>query len=119
MTVHVFGIPNCSTVKKSLAWFDAQGIEALFVNYRTTPPNRQTIAGWVESLGTKALKNTSGGSYRALSADKHEWSDARWVDAFAQDPMLIKRPVLVRSGTAIQAGFRGTHEELLGRFKAQ
>ena len=40
MTVHVFGIPNCSTVKKSVAWFASQGIETVFVNYRTTPPNR-------------------------------------------------------------------------------
>ena len=117
MTVHVFGIPNCSTVKKSLAWFDAQGIETVFVNYRTAPPDHDTVASWVGSLGAKALKNTSGGSYRALPSEKADWDDAQWIQAFSQDPMLIKRPVLVKDGTAVQAGFRATSEQLSQRFK--
>ena len=118
MTVHVYGIPNCSTVKKSLAWFNEQGIETVFVNYRTDPPDRPTVAQWVESLGAKALKNTSGGAYRALPAEKMDWTDAQWVDAFATEPMLIKRPVLVRAGVALQAGFRASHEELHARFQS-
>jgi len=117
MTVHVYGIPNCSTVKKSLAWFETQGIETIFVNYRTTPPNRDTLESWVATLGTKALKNTSGGSYRALPTEKTDWDDAKWITAFAHDPMLIKRPVLVREGIAVQAGFRATPQELSQRFK--
>ena len=117
MTVHVFGIPNCPTVKKSLAWFETQHIDTVFVNYRTTPPDRATVAHWVASLGAKALKNTSGGSYRALPAEKTEWDDTQWIDAFTNDPMLIKRPSLVRDGIALQAGFRATPEELTERFK--
>ena len=115
MTVHVFGIPNCSTVKKSLTWLDAHGVTTVFVDYRKNPPSKETVARWIAAFGTKALKNTSGGSYRALPNDKHTWSDDAWLDAFVRDPMLIKRPVLVRSGVPVQVGFRATPEELQHR----
>ena len=54
----------------------------------------------------QALKNTSGGSYRALPADKDTWSDERWLAAFAADPMLLRRPVVERGGAPLQVGWR-------------
>jgi arsenate reductase len=103
----VYGIPTCDSCRKARKWLDAQGHAHAWVDLRKTPPDGQTVAGWVAALGAKKLKNTSGGSYRALPADKADWSDAQWTDAYASDPMLLKRPVLVRDGTAITTGFKG------------
>ena len=103
----VYGIQTCDSCRKARKWLDAQGHAHTWVDVRKTPPDAETVAGWVAALGAKKLKNTSGGSYRALPGDKADWSDARWVDAFAADPMLLKRPVLVRDGTAVTTGFKG------------
>ena len=106
--VTVYGIPNCSTVKKARSWLEERGVEHTFVDFRAHPVGAERVAAWVAGLGSKAMKNTSGGSYRALGDEKKAWTDAQWAVAFATDAMLLKRPVIEVSGTPVQAGFRTT-----------
>ncbi len=115
MGLTLYGIPNCGTVKKAKGWLDERGVAYGWVDYREEGVEAERVKGWVGALGAKALKNTSGGSYRALPEAKAEWTDAQWAEAMARDPMLIKRPVIEKDGVAVQAGFRGTDAELQGR----
>jgi arsenate reductase (glutaredoxin) len=112
MSLTVYGIPSCGTVRKARAWLDARGVAHTFVDFRETPPSRDQIDAWVAALGAKAMRNTSGGAYRALGDEKQAWSDARWAQAFAQDPMLINRPIITRDGAAVLVGFRGNDADL-------
>ncbi|MCB9741826.1 MAG: Spx/MgsR family RNA polymerase-binding regulatory protein [Alphaproteobacteria bacterium] len=115
MSLTVYGIPSCGTVKKAWRWLDDHGLAHERVNLRETPPDAAQVQRWVEALGAKALRNTSGGAYRALGPEKQDWSDARWAEAFAQDPMLIKRPVIERDGEPVSVGFKESRfEELFG-----
>ncbi len=102
----VHGIPTCGTVKKARAFLDERGIAHTFCDLRKAPPSTSTVAAWVAAFGVAALKNTSGGSHRALGADKDQWSDADWTAAFARDPMLLKRPIIERAGRPLLVGFR-------------
>ncbi len=52
------------------------------------------------------MRNTSGQSYRALGDEKQSWTDEQWIEAFAKDAMLVKRPLFVKDGTAVLVGFR-------------
>jgi arsenate reductase len=70
------------------------------------------ISDWVKTLGAKALRNTSGQSYRALGEERNTWSDQGWINAYSQDAMLIKRPLWVKDGAAMMVGFRGSEDEL-------
>ncbi|MGD1902786.1 MAG: ArsC/Spx/MgsR family protein [Geitlerinemataceae cyanobacterium] len=72
-----------------------------------TPPNTDAIACWVESLGSKSMRNTSGKAYRSLGEERSSWDNARWVAEFAREPMLLKRPLFVRGDRAVMVGFRG------------
>jgi arsenate reductase len=114
MALEVYGIPTCGTVKKARKWLDERDVPHTFVDFRQTPPSVETLTAWVGALGAKAMRNTSGGSYRALGDEKKTWDDDQWITAFAADPMLIKRPVLVRDGAAVKVGFRGTDEAIAG-----
>lgn len=111
----VYGIPSCGTVKKARRWFDEQELAHTFVDFREDPPSRDQVDRWVATFGAKALRNTSGGAYRALGPEKKDWSEARWAEAFAAEPMLIKRPVIERGGEPVLVGFRGADEDLLER----
>ena len=111
----VYGIASCGTVKKARKWLDAQGAPHEWVDFRKNPVSSQRVAAWVGVLGSKAMRNTSGGAYRALPTDKADWDDARWADAFAANPMLIKRPIIERDGVAVQVGFRGTDQDITTR----
>ncbi|TVP60079.1 MAG: Spx/MgsR family RNA polymerase-binding regulatory protein [Nodularia sp. (in: Bacteria)] len=106
MSLQVYGIPNCGTCKKAFTWLQDNSIDYEFINTKETPPTRDMIQNWVKSLGFAPMRNTSGQSYRALGEEKKTWTDEQWIDAFAQDAMLLKRPLFVKDGTAILVGFR-------------
>jgi arsenate reductase (glutaredoxin) len=106
MSIQVYGIPTCGTCKKALQWLNAQAISYEFINTKEHPPTPAQIASWVEILGERPMRNTSGQSYRALDETKDTWIDIQWVNAFSEDVMLLKRPLFVKDGVAIAVGFR-------------
>lgn len=105
MALTVYGIPSCGTVKKARAWLESARRPHTFVDFRQTPPPAAQVEAWVATFGSRALRNTSGGSYRALGAEKDTWTEAQWTAAFAADPMLIKRPVVERDGLPLIVGW--------------
>jgi arsenate reductase len=112
--LHVHGIPTCGTVRKALAWLASRGVPHRFVDLRASPPPRATVAAWVAAAGSGPLRNTSGGSYRALGPEKDAWDDAAWTDAFTADPMLLRRPVITGDAPADVrlVGFRGDDDTI-------
>lgn len=110
MPIQVYGIPNCGTCKKAFKWLEDNSVKYEFINTKENPPTRETIQRWVESLGAKPMRNTSGQSYRALGDEKQTWTDKQWIEAFAKDAMLLKRPLFVKDGTAVLVGFREKEE---------
>lgn len=110
MSLKVYGIPNCGTCKKAIAWLNEKDIPHEFINTKENPPTKPTITAWVNELTARPMRNTSGLSYRALSEEKKEWSDQQWIDAFTQDPMLLKRPLFERNGKAVMVGFRAKED---------
>lgn len=101
----VYGISTCDSCKKARAWLTAHNLIHTFVDLRATPPTEDRVQRWVRVLGDKALRNTSGQSYRALGDKKEGMDTAAWSHAFLKDPMLIKRPVLERNNIPIAVGF--------------
>jgi arsenate reductase len=110
MSIQVYGIPNCGTCKKAFKWLQDNGIDYEFINTKETPPTREMLQNWVKSLGSAPMRNTSGISYRALGDEKKTWTDEQWIEAFAKDAMLIKRPLFLLNGTAVLVGFRSKDE---------
>lgn len=110
MSIQVYGIPNCGTCKKAFTWLESNNVDYEFINTKEHPPTKALIQEWVDTLGSKPMRNTSGQSYRALGTVKDAWSDTEWVEAFANDAMLLKRPLFVKDGTAVLVGFRDKDE---------
>ncbi|MEL6908771.1 MAG: Spx/MgsR family RNA polymerase-binding regulatory protein [Cyanobacteria bacterium J06629_2] len=112
MSIQVYGIPNCGTCKKAIAWLQENNIEYEFINTKDNPPERKAIASWVETLGSKPMRNTSGKSYRALGDARNSFGDEQWINAFATDAMLLKRPLFVKDNQAVLVGFRASEAQL-------
>ena len=49
--ITVFGIPNCDTIKKARKWFDNNGINYDFHDYKKAGIDRGTLEGWGKQLG--------------------------------------------------------------------
>ncbi len=106
MRVTIYGIPTCGTVQKARAWLRQEGVEHEWVDLREDRPSPDRVQAWVERFGALAMRNTSGGAFRALPAEKAGWSTNQWLTAFVEDPMLIKRPVVEIDGEPRLIGFR-------------
>ncbi|MEL6159612.1 MAG: Spx/MgsR family RNA polymerase-binding regulatory protein [Cyanobacteria bacterium J06627_32] len=115
MSLIVYGIPNCGTCKKAMAWLEENDIAYEFINTKEQPPTKAQIEKWVSALTARPMRNTSGLSYRALGEEKKEWSDAQWTKAFSKDAMLLKRPLFEKDGEAVMVGFRAKEEEKLAK----
>lgn len=115
MALTLYGIPTCGTVQKARAWLDGRGIPYTWVDLRTAPPDGARIRAWAQAFGTQAMRNTSGGSYRALGPEKDGWTEAQWIAAFTADAMLLKRPIVERDGAPVLVGFRASEDELVRR----
>lgn len=107
MTIHLYGIPNCDTVKKARTWLDAQGRAYTFHDFKKEGAEPVRIAGWIAAAGLDLVVNRKGTTFRALSEeDKAKATLAATAPALlAANPSVIKRPIVEHPG-GILVGFK-------------
>jgi Spx/MgsR family transcriptional regulator len=100
MTLHLYGIPNCGSVKQARAWLEKVGCDYIFHDYKKEGVSPERIAGWIAAAGLEAVVNRKGTTFRALSEeDKARALDPASAPALlAAYPSLIKRPILEYAG---------------------
>jgi Spx/MgsR family transcriptional regulator len=106
MTVTIYGIKNCDTMKKARAWLDGHGVAYRFHDYRADGIDAATLESWSGKVGWETLLNRAGTTFRALpDADKAGLDEAKAIKLMLAQPAMIKRPVLA-TGRALLVGFR-------------
>jgi arsenate reductase (glutaredoxin) len=99
MTVTLYGIKNCDTMKKARAWLDARGVAYAFHDYKAQGIDRAWLEAWARSVGWEALLNRAGTTFRKLpDADKAGLDEGRAMALMLDQPSMIKRPVLNLGG---------------------
>lgn len=112
MTI-MYGITNCSTVKKARAWLEQRGVEYRFHDFRKDGLDAKTLQTLVDKLGWETLLNKSGMTWRKLTEkDKSGLNEKKAQALMLNHPMVIKRPVLV-TGENYYAGFNETDYQRL------
>lgn len=106
MSVALYGIPNCDTVKKARTWLDANGIAYAFHDYKKEGADPARLAKWAEAVGWEPLLNRAGTTFRKLDeADRTDVDAAKALALMAAHPSLIKRPVVEYRG-GLLVGFK-------------
>lgn len=107
MTIHLYGIPNCDTVKKARKWLDANGHEYTFHDFKKEGASPEKLESWIAAKGIDTVLNKRGTTYRKLTdAEKADAADShKAVALLVQHSSMIKRPV-VETGDAILVGFK-------------
>ena len=102
---HLYGIPNCDTMKKARSWLQEHNIDYIFHDYKKEGIDPSLLRDWVTRVGWETLLNRRGMMWRKLSPEQREQIDEASAIAIMLDtPSIIKRPVLVR-GNLIEVGF--------------
>ena len=105
MTLTLYGIPNCDTVRKARKWLEAEAIAHQFHDLKKQGLTAQTVQGWLAYQPLDILLNRRGTSWRKLSdAEKAITDEAQLVALMVANPSFVKRPVCVADKT-VTVGF--------------
>jgi Spx/MgsR family transcriptional regulator len=106
MTVTIYGIKNCDTMKKARNWLDGQGIAYAFHDYKTQGIDRLHLERWLDGAGWETVLNRAGSTFKKLDeAEKANLDRSRATELMLAQPSMIKRPVLEAEGKLI-IGFK-------------
>ena len=95
MTITLYGIPNCDTVKKARTWLDGAGVDYAFHDYKKAGIDEARLRLWCAEHGWETLLNRAGTTFRKLpDADKSDLDTDKAVALMVAQPSMIKRPVL-------------------------
>ncbi|MFA7441063.1 MAG: ArsC family reductase [Sphingomonadaceae bacterium] len=106
MTVTLYGIPNCDTVKKARAWLAAREIPYNFHDYKKQGADADRITGWIGKAGLDKVLNKAGTTWRKLDpAQKADLDESKAVALMVDQPSMIKRPIIEYPGGLLM-GFK-------------
>ena len=106
MTVTMYGIKNCDTIKKARLWLETRGVAYDFHDYKTAGIDADRLRGWARQVGWEVLLNRAGTTFRALpDTAKADLDEARAIALMVAQPSMIKRPVLENAGPLL-VGFK-------------
>jgi arsenate reductase len=107
VTITIYGIKNCDTMKKARAWLESQGVDYAFHDYKTAGIDRARLERWVKKAGWETLLNRAGTTFRKLpDKDKQGLDAAKATSLMLAQPSMIKRPVLDLGGGKLLVGFK-------------
>ncbi len=107
MTITLYGIPNCDTVKRARAWLGEQGVAHVFHDFKKAGVPAAHLDAWIKAQGWEKVLNRKGNMWRQLDPD----TQSNVVDAgtarkvMLEHPSTIKRPVVEWADGAITVGF--------------
>jgi arsenate reductase len=116
MTVTIYGIKNCDTMKKARSWLESHGVAYRFHDYKAEGIDRGHLEAWSAEAGWETVLNRAGTTFRKLDeADRSDLDQQKAIALMLTQPSMIKRPVLEADGTLfvgfkpeIYAGLFGT-----------
>jgi len=114
--MQLFGIPNCSSVKKARDWLNSHNLGYEFHDFKKQGISSDLVSSWLAQMPWEKLVNRTGMTWRNLSeAEKSAITDTTSaLNLMLEKPSVIKRPLLVRDGKIICLGFtEATYKEFL------
>lgn len=94
--IQVYGIKNCDTVKKALAWFKNHQIDFEFHDFKKEAVSLEKLTSWAEKLGWETLLNKRGTTWKKLVPQEQNLIDnlPSALELMQKKSSIIKRPVI-------------------------
>jgi arsenate reductase len=106
VTITIYGIKNCDTMKKARAALDKMRVAYDFHDYKVKGVDKAMLEGWTNKVGWETLLNRAGTTFRKLpDSDKQGLTEKTAIALMLAQPSMIKRPVL-EAGGKLLVGFK-------------
>jgi arsenate reductase len=96
--------PRCSKSRAGVEYLEEKGIGFEIIKYLDTPPSVEEIREVLTklSLPARELMRTKEAIYKELNL-KEVTDEAKLIEAMAEHPKLIERPVVIHGDRAVVA----------------
>ncbi|MGP9692427.1 MULTISPECIES: Spx/MgsR family RNA polymerase-binding regulatory protein [Psychrobacter] len=97
MTITIYGIKSCSTMKKAFTKLDELGVSYEFHDYKKQGIDKDSVQRWVAKLGIDKVLNKRGTTWRKLEDAQKQAADASLdnaIDLLVENTSMIKRPIV-------------------------
>ncbi len=98
----VYHNTRCSKSREVCSILETKKVKVEVVEYLKTPLTQKEIKELLQMLGLKAEEIVRRGEpiYKEQFANK-KLTEAQWIKALAENPILIERPIIVKGNRAI------------------
>jgi arsenate reductase (glutaredoxin) len=80
MTITMYGIKNCDTIKKARTWLEGRGLDYDFHDYKAVGIDQASLKAWAGKVGWEVLLNRAGTTFRKLpDADRADIDEAKAI----------------------------------------
>lgn len=112
--IKVFGIKNCDTMKKTFRWFEANGIDYQFIDYKKEAPTEALASVFLAAQHWENIINKRGTTWRKLDdARKQSMDTEQAIRLIIEQPSVIKRPIVLQGDTLIIGYDEAAFQQLL------
>jgi|SRR5437764_1229087 len=97
MQVTIYHNPGCGTSRNALAAIRAAGYEPRIFEYLKTPLSRGALAALANRMNVdiRRMVRSKEPLFRELGLDAKDVTDDELLDAMAEHPILLNRPIVV------------------------
>ncbi len=93
----IYGIKNCSTMKKAFDLLNELGLAYEFHDYKKQAVDAATVKAWLDAKGADLILNKKGTTWKKLNEAEQQTalaSEAKLIETLTAHSSMIKRPVL-------------------------
>jgi arsenate reductase (glutaredoxin) len=107
MSITLYGIKACDTMKKARNWLDERGIGYQFHDYKVSGIDAASLQSWCNQHGWEKVLNRAGTTFRKLDDEQKSGLDqTRAINLMLAQPSMIKRPLLDLGNDKTLLGFQ-------------
>ena len=106
--IHIYGIPNCDSVKKALDYCKQNKAGFTFHDFKSEGVTKEKLKGWLKQVPLENLLNKKSTTWRDLTPDEQQKASVRAgaIQLMQQKTSVIKRPVVEWPDGSITTGFK-------------
>jgi arsenate reductase len=100
--ISIYHNPRCRKSREALEILNESGHQFEIREYLKQPPTREELIELLEKLKLRPLELIRKGE--SIFKEKYkgkEFSDKEWIEIMVESPILIERPVVIRSQQAV------------------
>ena len=94
MEVQIFGVRKSAGTRKALRFFAERRVKTHFVDLQVRAASVGELRRFAQKFGIEALVDRDSRRFSDLGLGAARLGDDRWLDKLAQEPMLLRMPLV-------------------------